>query len=191
VLVQSFFVTCAYNDQGSRKWQPGFGRSFYLLLGFLTFWVFHDRAIQRKKFSLTSCSVSNNHLCSDLTMSPSSVSYHEIPYGNPGSGVNIAIWMCFITSGLTVVVKILTKIPDTHHVLKFNHYRLNVSLCLAAIVSASIHDHGQKLNLSTLGIGSLWPYIHRTETHLHKCSSVFLHKPKVFSFFDRVLKIVN
>jgi hypothetical protein len=63
--------------------------------------------------------------------------HRPMPYENPGSGVNIAIWMCFITAGLTVVSKILSKIPETHGMFKLDHYRLDDALCLCAIVRAS------------------------------------------------------
>lgn len=60
-----------------------------------------------------------------------------MPYQDPGSGVNIAIWMCFITAGLTVVAKVLTKIPGTRGLFKLEHYHLDDALCLCAIVRPS------------------------------------------------------
>lgn len=59
-----------------------------------------------------------------------------MPYEDPGSGVNITIWMCFVTAGLTVVSKILTKIPETRGLFKLDHYHLDDALCLCAIVRA-------------------------------------------------------
>lgn len=58
-----------------------------------------------------------------------------LPYEDPGSGVNIAIWMCFITAGLTVVSKVLTKLPEARALLKYEYYHLDDAMCIIAIVS--------------------------------------------------------
>jgi hypothetical protein len=60
-----------------------------------------------------------------------------LPYENPGSGVNIATWMCFITAGLTVISKVLTKLPDARALVKYESYHLDDAMCLCAIVSIS------------------------------------------------------
>jgi hypothetical protein len=57
-----------------------------------------------------------------------------MPYDDPGASVNIAIWSCFITAGLTVVSKILTKIPETRRLFRLQHFHLDDALSLFAIV---------------------------------------------------------
>jgi hypothetical protein len=67
-------------------------------------------------------------------MSSDTSSPSMIPYENPGSGVNIAIWMCFITAGLTVISKVLTKLPKARAIVKYENYHLDDAMCLCAIV---------------------------------------------------------
>lgn len=75
-------------------------------------------------------------------MDSTSPSHSLMPYEDLGSGVNIAIWMCFVTAGLTVVSKILTKIPETHGLFKLDHYHLDDALCLCVIVRIPIESIG-------------------------------------------------
>ncbi|KAL5114022.1 hypothetical protein ACEQ8H_008078 [Pleosporales sp. CAS-2024a] len=60
------------------------------------------------------------------------------PYENPGSGVNIAIWMCFITASLTVISKVLTKLPEARAIVKYENYYLDDAMCLCAMLLATV-----------------------------------------------------
>ena len=57
------------------------------------------------------------------------------PYEDPGNVVNIAIWLCFITAGLTVVSKVLTKLPEARALVRYDYYYMDDAMCLCAIVS--------------------------------------------------------
>jgi hypothetical protein len=57
-----------------------------------------------------------------------------LPYEDPGSGVNITIWMCFITSSLTVIAKVLTKLPEARAIVKHENYYLDDAMSLCAVV---------------------------------------------------------
>ncbi|PVH95438.1 hypothetical protein DM02DRAFT_660130 [Periconia macrospinosa] len=72
-------------------------------------------------------------------MNPSTSSSYMFPHENPGSGVNIAIWMCFITAGLTVVSKVLTKLPEARALVKYENYHLDDAMCLCAILLATVY----------------------------------------------------
>ncbi|KAF2678793.1 hypothetical protein K458DRAFT_435626 [Lentithecium fluviatile CBS 122367] len=71
-------------------------------------------------------------------MSSDTSSPSMLPYENPGSGVNIAIWMCFITASLTVISKVLTKLPEARAIVKYENYHLDDAMCLCAILLATI-----------------------------------------------------